>query len=968
VDLRVTDQATRSLVRVLGVPEAQPGAWLTTTTFYDEKLRPIQVVSTNARGGTDVTSTRYDFIGQALSSYTTHKVPNQSALAVQQQTSYDHAGRVLQTEQTLAGGTREVLAKHTYNELGQLQQKVLGAQLQTVDYRYNVRGWLTHVNDPDNPDPTDLWSLQLHYDKGFNENQFNGNIAGQTWRSRADGIERAYGYRYDALNRLLQGDFVARTQTGPTTSVQPWSLERSNYRLWATSYDAAGNIQTLRRRGLVAAGTSKVPAQYAETDNLRYAYQPATQSEPISNRLQRVDDLAPAPSAFGTKLPQRPDFSDGPTKGATTPDYTYDAAGSLLSDKNKQITSITYNYLHLPTRLEWADGNALEYRYTAAGQKVTKLAYTAGQAQPVRTDYISAWQYERDTLRWLSNSEGRMLRLYSRDAAGQVTTKTAYEYTLKDHLSNLRIAFRPGEKKTYWALLDSNPELVRREQQQFDSASVSAPIRTYVGNQFARSGDGVARLSAGGLRPTPLGPLKQLPVAQGDTVTVTAYGMYPQAVRNANWAFSLASFVASLVQQQPAAPMPLGDGSTRRVRVLPLLSVGLGIIPAVQQLAGGVPKAYLRVFVYNADSALVDSRTVQLTSAAHNSYQALSARVIIPRQGYVQAFVANESEEEVYFDDISVEHRQGLQVQETEYDPYGLELAGMSRAGTPENKYTFNGKERQDEFGLRWHDHGWRFYDPSLGRWVVSDPDAEEGDQESWGTYQFGMDNAVRYNDLDGRFPIAAVLIGAAVGAGVEYGVQVATNLVESRGQISKETFTGNNVSVNKLLLAGAAGGAGALTGAVFGQAATGFTRIASASRLANSSKTAAKALNATIKLGGELSGDVASSVIGNKIQGKEVTVAGTITDVAGGVVSRKVQLARQMTPSGQVLRREAGRTANIAAQRGRANATKAATNAADRLARKGAVSSGLASGATTNAISTAAELKEKIKKLKVSP
>lgn len=31
------------------------------------------------------------------------------------------------------------------------------------------------------------------------------------------------------------------------------------------------------------------------------------------------------------------------------------------------------------------------------------------------------------------------------------------------------------------------------------------------------------------------------------------------------------------------------------------------------------------------------------------------------------------------------------------------------------------------------------------------DPDAEEGDQESWSTYQFGFNNAVRYNDLDGR-------------------------------------------------------------------------------------------------------------------------------------------------------------------------------------------------------------------------
>ena len=752
-DSRVQGLPTRQLVRVLGTPEAEAGAWLTTTTFYDEKARPVQVVSTNARGGTDVTSTRYDFVGQALSSYSRHQVPGQPALAVQQSTSYDPAGRVLSTQQTLEGGAPEPLARHAYNELGQLSQKVLGARLQTVDYRYNIRGWLTHLNDPDQPDPQDLWSLQLSYEQGFNQNQFAGNLSGQRWRSRADGIERAYGYGYDALSRLLQGDYVARTLSGPTTTVGQWSQERGNYRLWATSYDAAGNIQTLRRRGLVAQGTSRTPAQFAETDNLRYRYAPVGGSEPVSNRLLRVDDLAPAVTSFGPKQPERPDFSDGPTSGATTPDYAYDAAGSLTSDKNKQITSISYNYQHLPVRLVWSSGDALEYRYAATGQKVAKLATAAGKPT-VRTDYLGAWQYERDTLRWLTTSEGRMLRLYERDAANQVQVRSAYEYSIKDHLGNLRLAFRRGETKTYWAFLENDPAQLRREQREFDSLSVSAPIRTQVGHQYARSGEGVARLSAGGNQPTPLGPLKQLSVGAGDTVTVTAYGLYQQPVRSGSWAFSLAGFLASL-RPTPGSPA-LESGYYRRSRALPLLSVGLALAPALPVFAATVPHAYLRVLVYNADSVLVDSRTVGLSSAAKDNYEQLQQRVIVPQGGaYVLAYVGNESEETVYFDDISVEHRPGLLVQETQYDPYGLELAGLSRTRAPEtlNKYTFNGKEKQSEFGLGWHDHGWRFYDPALGRWVVSDPDAEEGDQFGWGTYQFGMDNAVRYNDLDGLCP-----------------------------------------------------------------------------------------------------------------------------------------------------------------------------------------------------------------------
>ncbi|MBX0293120.1 hypothetical protein K3G63_21930 [Hymenobacter sp. HSC-4F20] len=775
VDLRVTGQTTRSLVRVLGVAESAPGAWLTTTSFFDEKLRPIQVQSTNARGGTDVVSTRYDFTGKALASYAVHQVPGQAAHTVREQSRYDHAGRLLTVTQELDQATPQVLARHTYNELGQLEQKQLGGNLaastgaavtpppptagpkalQTVDYRYNIRGWLTSINDVQNPNAEDLWNFSLHYDCGFDEKQYNGNIAGQTWRSLSDGIERAYGYRYDNVNRLLQGDFVARTSTSPTSS---WGAERGNYRFAFASYDAGGNLLTLRRRGLVAAATRTTAAQYAETDNLRYRYQPTTNSEPVSNRLQRVDDLAPAATAFGGKLPERPDFSDGSTSGSQSPDYTYDAAGSLLSDRNKGITHIQYNYLHLPELIEWSNGNKLQYVYTATGQKVGKLATPAAVAgkptlAPVRTDYLGAWQYEKDSLRWLNHAEGRALMIYRRNAAQGIDSKVQYEYTLKDHLGNLRVAFHPGERTTYMAMLDSDPDQTRREQHQFDSVSVSAPIRQVVGGQFAHGGDGVALLNASGAQPRPLGPLKQLAVAKSDTVLVTAFGMYQQKVNtNTTWGFSLAGFVASLLQQPQPTATPSAEG-TRRVRVLPLLNAGLtaATLPALQQLAGGVPKAYLRVLVFNSDSVLVRVKTKQLSLASEGGYEQLQDSVVVPRSGYVQAYVANESDTDVFFDDITVEHRQGLQVQENQYDPYGLDLAGLSKAATPQNQYTWNGKEKQTEFGLNWHDHGWRFYDPTLGRWVVSDPDAEKGGQESWGSYQFGLDNAVRYNDLDGR-------------------------------------------------------------------------------------------------------------------------------------------------------------------------------------------------------------------------
>ena len=96
---------------------------------------------------------------------------------------------------------------------------------QGVDYAYNIRGWLTSLNNPFAPDPRDLFSLSLHYERGFTRGyeQYNGNLTGQTWRGR-DGVQRAQGYVYDPLNRLLQGDFVART-AGTNPGAGAWTQE-----------------------------------------------------------------------------------------------------------------------------------------------------------------------------------------------------------------------------------------------------------------------------------------------------------------------------------------------------------------------------------------------------------------------------------------------------------------------------------------------------------------------------------------------------------------------------------------------------------------------------------------------------------------------------------------------------------------------------------------------------------------------
>ena len=138
-------------------------------------------------------------------------------------------------------------------------------------------------------------------------------------------------------------------------------------------------------------------------------------------------------------------------------------------------------------------------------------------------------------------------------------------------------------------------------------------------------------------------------------------------------------------------------------------------------------------------------------------------------------------------------------------------------------KYTFQGKEYQDEDALNWHDFGSRMYEASLGRWMAKDPQNQFGSP-----YLALANNPANYVDPDGEFAIAPIIIGATLGGtlGAIQSDMAGGSLIDGawRGVLTGAFggFAGQVVSGGSFFASVASGvGTGGATGA-FGAALNG--------------------------------------------------------------------------------------------------------------------------------------------------
>jgi len=417
--LRVRGKATVSKTAVLPSDGTAPTQYLFSRTYSDLKGRVVQEKTDNHLSGQDIYFSLYNFPGWATQTRRQHTAtpPGGSlkTINLNRRFTYDHAGRLLKTEQQIDGEAAwTTLSEQVYDERDLLQQKKLhktsgGAFLQTLDYTYNIRGWLETINPFDNA--ADLFAMKLYYKNGDPQlhtdytgganSNWNGNITMLEWQVN-NTAHRMYGFFYDGRNQLKRGESGTRTNNAASPVLN------TNYKTDYT-YDNAGlssNLKTVTRRGLLS-GTST----FGIIDQMTYTYNTAGQ-------LTQIGDTGSSTKGFKT-----------PGLGSFT--YTYDLNGNMSRDNHKNMT-VAYNHLNLPRQVLFDNFNEIYLTYTAAGEKITKFT-AANTGAETTQNYVSGIEYNGAAVEAVYHEEGRL-----------VPNGTAwhYEYTLKDHLGNSRVMFR----------------------------------------------------------------------------------------------------------------------------------------------------------------------------------------------------------------------------------------------------------------------------------------------------------------------------------------------------------------------------------------------------------------------------------------------------------------------------------------------------------------------------------------------
>ena len=363
-------------------------------------------------------------------------------------------------------------AVYNYYESGALKRINLAKGLQGIDYVYNANGSLKAINHPSleaakdpGKDTNDVFGMLIDYHKGdykraglhmdsstSGTDQFNGNIKGIRWKNGAiddtSAPEKSFSYQYNRNNWLTNATYAYNGKVTSVITKKNETISKSiiaakeiilepnieiigtsntidldiketqtqntdDYKVSGITYDANGNIQSLKRNKHTENGSNKM-------DDLVYHYDPKK-----PNQLKQVQDkVTVATNAADIK------------HQASSNNYSYNSIGQLVKNTSEDV-AYEYNASGLVTEVKKNGIPRVKFFYNDRNQRIEKKSYSDKGSLIYNEHYVRDASgiplaiYRKGKLdEHTINGAGR-LGVYKRSSGNSL-------YELSDHLGNVR--------------------------------------------------------------------------------------------------------------------------------------------------------------------------------------------------------------------------------------------------------------------------------------------------------------------------------------------------------------------------------------------------------------------------------------------------------------------------------------------------------------------------------------------------
>jgi RHS repeat-associated protein len=532
------------------------------------------------------------------------------------------------------------------------------------------------------------------------------------------------------------------------------------------TYDLNGNLLNMLHKGVQPGNNTPITI-----DNLSYSYN--TLSGITGNKLQTVTDNAPPPfGGTGGGPGMFGDFKDG--TNTSTPDYVYDNNGNVVIDLNKNAkdlgnvvgaNGIKYNYLDKPEQIRITGKGTITIVYSADGEKLQRIFAPEPSGATVTTTYINQYIYQESTaggglkLQQINFEEGRIRVITPTTQSNGLDALVVsgnmalpaypgggggagvWDYFITDHLGNVRMVLT---EEIHEAQNTATMETTRAalEESIFGQAGGNNEVSTtrfdkppgWTGNTSAK----VSR--TGTLSGRNIGPNVLQKVMAGDKVNAMV-NYYHQGTAGGNSTTMVNNVLTSLVQAITGSGGTSGIVKGNTAGINSQLNGSAAFNTAVQpngsNPAGNAPQAYITAIFFDerfnmipaADGGVVQQQVAASVSGSSMTPLVLPADYKAPKNGYVYIYLSNQSNNDVYWDNFTVNIKQGQIVEENHYYSYGLKIATLSSKklgdtyqGSLKNNYLYQGSFAELDEDIGWNDFALRNYDAQIGRWVQQDP------------------------------------------------------------------------------------------------------------------------------------------------------------------------------------------------------------------------------------------------------